>query len=104
MDKTKNKPLPARLNRQFSQVEIIYRCPCCNTLFALYGYQEKFCHNCGTAIDWNVVIAISEKEAESYELDFHNPNSHKDFFDKIQEINKTIEQGPKFLQCYLGKK
>ena len=32
--------------------EVVYRCPKCKTSFRLLGAKEKFCHNCGTPMDW----------------------------------------------------
>ena len=67
-------PTPERVSQWSSMRKIIYSCPKCNTVFSFYGDLEKFCHNCGTEIDWSRVPQFcSEEFSEKYHScdDFH---------------------------------
>lgn len=45
--------------------ELLYACPKCTMRFFIFKNAEKYCHNCGCAIDWNVVLCSTEiKTAE----------------------------------------
>ena len=62
--------------------EIIYECPNCGTSFGFYSNQEKFCHNCGTEINWKDVPT-------------HCPESIKNKYhsaDTIEEREKIMEK------------
>lgn len=66
----KIKPIAYRISKWGSCTEIIYRCPKCKTSFAILGSKEKFCHNCGTEIDWNVYATLKESFiSDDYELE-----------------------------------
>jgi uncharacterized C2H2 Zn-finger protein len=45
--------------------EILYACPKCSMKFFMLKNEEKYCHNCGFAMDWNVVLCSTDiKTAE----------------------------------------
>lgn len=74
-------PVPERLSQWGTGTEIIYCCPNCNISFAILGCKEKFCHNCGTKINWNVPIMASSEFASEY----HNSN-----WDKQKEMIRIL--------------
>ena len=50
-----HRPYPQRISQWDNMDEIIYECPNCGTSFGFYSNHEKFCHNCGTEINWEGV-------------------------------------------------
>ena len=55
----------------WNRKEIIYACPKCKTDFRIFGDYEKFCHNCGTKIDWeHTPRLLSESISEEMEEEF----------------------------------
>lgn len=47
-----NRPIPNRLSDWGDRTEIIFQCPKCGQEFNIYGNQEKYCHSCGTKLEW----------------------------------------------------
>ena len=52
----KMKPTATEITSWQPYKEIIYMCSCCNQDFRMFGSKEKFCHTCGTEVDWNGVM------------------------------------------------
>lgn len=54
------KPIVEGVSNWDSCTEILYKCPKCNTSFRILSHHEKFCHNCGQKINWNVPRYLKE--------------------------------------------
>ena len=61
------KPIATEISSWQPYKEIIYSCPVCRTSFRYFGPKEKFCHNCGVKIDWDVLLALKEPFEGDYE-------------------------------------
>ena len=47
------------------QCVIIYTCPSCEKkLCRFLGKKEKHCHNCGQALQWDVIMHINEQQSK----------------------------------------
>lgn len=79
----KAKPIAERLSQWNNANEVIYSCPNCRCSFNIYGSKEKFCHNCGQEIDWNVILYANEYIKGQY----HNSNSYDEKKAVISLIN-----------------
>lgn len=55
----KKKPIAETIS-DWNPKKIFYRCAVCEQSFRMFEAKEKFCHNCGTEIDWNNVITSLE--------------------------------------------
>lgn len=84
------KPAAERINQWDNADEVIYCCPKCHCSFSIFGINEKFCHNCGQAIDWNVIIRVNRTWADEYHqcCDF---DKEKEIMQKIDFINNRNE-------------
>jgi hypothetical protein len=79
------KPIADTLDST-SAKEILYRCPKCNTNFAMLGDRIKYCYNCGCQIDWRVYKYIS-RPVYDYEQE-------QQLMSKINELNKYLDDSP----------
>ena len=82
------KPIPERLSQWGEATEVVYRCPNCETSFHYYGIKEKFCHECGTPINWNVVIKVSKSIANIYHKTGFNRKKQLEILEFIKETNE----------------
>lgn len=51
----KKKPVAETIS-DWGHQKILYKCAVCGQSFRMFGTKEKFCHNCGTEVDWDNVI------------------------------------------------
>ena len=49
--------------------EIIYKCSNCGQDFRMFGDRERFCHTCGTKVDWQDVIKRLPKSFNKNDYD-----------------------------------
>lgn len=54
------KPVVEDISTWDSCTEILYKCPKCDTSFRILSYHEKFCHNCGQKINWNIPLHLKK--------------------------------------------
>lgn len=79
--KAKMKPTAIAITSWHPYKEIIYKCSCCSQNFRILGNTEKFCHNCGTEVDWdNVMTHLPEP--------FTNKDNYEEEQALIYNINK----------------
>lgn len=52
----KMKPTAIAITDWQPYKEVIYKCSKCGQSFRMLGDKERFCHTCGTEVDWNGVI------------------------------------------------
>ncbi len=64
----------------WDRTEILYKCPKCNTSFRMLTTYEKFCHNCGQKINWNVPRFLKEPYVEE---DWRKTKQFIEALDKI---------------------
>lgn len=64
MDKRKRKPIAVDISNWGGR-SIVYECPNCHTSFRLMEDKERFCHNCGIKIDWNVQLLLDKPFVEA---------------------------------------
>lgn len=66
-------PIPFRISNWDNGDRILYKCPKCHASFQIFGNLEKYCHNCGTKIEWRfspTFLDTEEKaEYDSYQED-----------------------------------
>ena len=98
------KPILERLSQWGEATEVIYRCPNCETSFHYYGIKEKFCHECGTPINWNVVVKVPKSLANIYHKSGFNRKKQLEVLEFIKEINKKDLKFPTELQAILEPK
>ena len=55
----KKKPVAETIS-DWNPKKIFYKCAVCGQSFRMFETKEKFCHNCGTEVDWNNVITSLE--------------------------------------------
>lgn len=82
----KLKPIAERISQWNNADEVIYRCPKCNCSFSIFGTSEKFCHNCGQEIDWNIIIRVNKQWSEAYSC-AENYEKCKEMMQKINQLN-----------------
>lgn len=87
----KEKPIAERISQWNSATEVIYACPKCKCSLGFYGTDEKFCHNCGQEIDWNVVIKVNKRWSNKY----HGCETYQKAREVIEQLN-AINQGNTF--------
>ena len=62
------KPIAYGITSWHPYKTIFYKCPKCGTDFRIFGENEKFCHNCGIEIDWNVLLELNKAfDCDDYE-------------------------------------
>ena len=77
MQKIKKKPIPYQLSQWDSRTEIFYKCPDCGQDFRFFGSKEKFCHDCGCAIDWSTSERFCTPEfQQQYEELVYNQHAY----------------------------
>ena len=54
------KPIAIEISSWQPYKKIFYMCPECGTDFRYYGEKEKYCHNCGLKINWNVKLELEK--------------------------------------------
>lgn len=49
--------------------EIIYQCTKCKQDFRTFGERQRFCHICGTEVDWDGILLRLPKSFNKDDLD-----------------------------------
>lgn len=58
---SKTTPIATDISGWAPYREIIYRCGHCGQSFHILGDKEKYCHTCGTEVNWaNVMTMLPE--------------------------------------------
>lgn len=84
-----HRPYPTRISQWNNMNEIIYECPNCGISFGFYSNQEKFCHNCGTEINWkNVPIYCPDNIKNKY----HSAESFEETKKVMEELLDWLER------------
>ena len=77
------KPIARSISDWSPNKEIQFKCRNCGQSFAFYRKKEKYCHNCGTKVDWeNIPIRLKESFIS---------NSIEEEKELIQKINQIID-------------
>ena len=63
----------------YNKTKVLYECPKCGASFRILETQEKYCHNCGIEIIWDVPIYLTQDIDESQEKEF------------LEVLNKRLE-------------
>lgn len=50
------KPTAIGITDWYPYKEVVYKCSNCGQDFRMLGDRERFCHTCGTQVDWKNVI------------------------------------------------
>lgn len=66
--KEKVKPIPYDLFGGEDNRQVKYRCRHCGADFSYYRTEEKHCHTCGEAIDWDVLLVCTEQFRKEYNI------------------------------------
>lgn len=99
MKNNTTKPTPARISQWDDQDRVLYNCPRCGTSFGIYCQDEKFCHSCGQAIEWNgVCIRVNSHIKNRYHNEL-NIERRKVILEWIDRANKTFEAYYPFDLC-----
>ena len=89
-----NKPLPYDLDlkniESLERIKIQYKCPKCGEELNHYGVNEKFCHNCGTELNWGVATNINYYMFKQY-LDFKKNIERIAFFNALNNLNHSYK-------------
>lgn len=88
-----HRPYPTRISQWNNMDEIIYECPNCGVSFGFYSNQEKFCHNCGTEINWKYVPTHCSQRLKNK---YHSA-------DTIEEREKVMEELLKWVNKIANK-
>lgn len=75
-----------RISDWDSGTEIIYGCRKCKASFAILGHREKFCHGCGTKVEWKYMPTHLTKPL--HELGIVTVEQKAEF---IRMLNKAIQ-------------
>ena len=55
------KPTATAITSWHPYKEVIYACSACGQSFSMFGDKEKYCHTCGTKVDWqNIMTNLPE--------------------------------------------
>lgn len=65
--------------------EILYKCAICGTSFRILGSHEKFCHGCGSPVEWNYMPTHLTKPLR--ELGITTYEAEREF---IRQLNSRI--------------
>lgn len=94
------KPLAERIDSFVPRRKIIYRCFKCNSSFAILGDQTKFCHNCGTPIEWEDVKLRLDDDFSTIWVK-NGTRQNIDDYEKIFIDELNIEQlGEAYMSLY----
>ena len=80
----KIKPIANRISQWNLMNEVLYKCPKCDASFQIYGSNQNYCHMCGQAIDWGVIIKVNNRWKDEY----HGCNDYQ----KQQELMREIDE------------
>ena len=69
----KTKPLPYALAKDGNKIK--YRCRRCGADMSYYHRDEKYCHSCGGAVEWDVPEECSEQFRRKYNIVINEPES-----------------------------
>ena len=79
------KPIATEISSWHPYKKVIYKCANCEQDFRIFGFMEKYCHNCGTKVDWDDVIIELPEPFNKNALDDYN--EEKALVGKINELN-----------------
>ena len=68
------RPMIETISNWGSGTEVLYQCRKCGTSFRFLSDHEKYCHNCGTSVDWDKVKRFLPQDVADF---YHSLNFEK---------------------------
>lgn len=92
------KPVAERIDCS-GRREVIYACPSCSMSFARLGNRIKYCYDCGTKINWDVLTYL-DKTIESICNESGSGMSIDEFEKSFVENLNITQLGEEFTKLY----
>lgn len=83
-------PIAERISQWNTMTEILYKCPKCESSFAILGSQVKYCFNCGIKINWKVYDSCPDVFAKLYHHTSTTYEIQQEMMIGINKMNKVL--------------
>lgn len=93
------RPLIKSISGWGSGTEVLYKCRKCGASFKILSDHEKYCHNCGTPVDWDKVKRFLPQDV----ADFYHSLSFSKQQEMLTLMNTELEFYPLKHYEYLKK-